>query len=223
LNDFYTALATLKKLEKSISKIPQIKAVVTGPFTLASALSVGTQSKYKSNKDHKLVTDISEALIELVKLIVSKKLCSIIQVDEPILATKDAPDNLDILNSFFDCIPIPVLHVCGDTSRILNKLLSGLNISQIMLETSKAKELSFIPKRLMERRGIIPCLGCIETRTNTVETEEVIANRITRFIRYFDAVAELYLSPDCGMRNLKVETARQKLRNMVRTAERIVT
>jgi 5-methyltetrahydropteroyltriglutamate--homocysteine methyltransferase len=57
-------------------------------------------------------------------------------------------------------------------------------------------------------------LGVIDVKTPTVETPELVAERIRRTLDYVEP-ARLMVNPDCGLRHLAPEVARCKLRAMV--------
>jgi 5-methyltetrahydropteroyltriglutamate--homocysteine methyltransferase len=56
--------------------------------------------------------------------------------------------------------------------------------------------------------------GVIDVKTPEVESAELVASRIRRALEYVPA-DRLMINPDCGLRHLVPEVARQKLRAMV--------
>jgi 5-methyltetrahydropteroyltriglutamate--homocysteine methyltransferase len=57
-------------------------------------------------------------------------------------------------------------------------------------------------------------LGVIDVKTPTVESPQLVAERIRRATDYVEP-ARLVVNPDCGLRHLMPEVARRKLRAMV--------
>jgi len=57
-------------------------------------------------------------------------------------------------------------------------------------------------------------LGVIDVKNPEVEAAELVASRIRRALEYVPA-DRLMINPDCGLRHLAPEVARQKLRAMV--------
>ena len=57
-------------------------------------------------------------------------------------------------------------------------------------------------------------LGVIDVKNSEVEAAELVAARIRRTLEYVPA-ERLMVNPDCGLRHLAPEVARQKLRAMV--------
>jgi 5-methyltetrahydropteroyltriglutamate--homocysteine methyltransferase len=61
-------------------------------------------------------------------------------------------------------------------------------------------------------------LGCIDTKTNTVETKEQVASIIKKGIELVGK-ENLIADPDCGMRLRSREAAYSKLKVMVETVK----
>jgi 5-methyltetrahydropteroyltriglutamate--homocysteine methyltransferase len=61
-------------------------------------------------------------------------------------------------------------------------------------------------------------VGCIDLSDPTVETPEVIADRIRRALPYVPK-EQVILAPDCGMKYLPRESAAGKLKAMVEAAQ----
>ena len=61
-------------------------------------------------------------------------------------------------------------------------------------------------------------VGCIDLLDLTIETPEVVAERILKALRYMKP-ENVILAPDCGMKYLPREVADGKLRSMVAAAK----
>jgi len=61
-------------------------------------------------------------------------------------------------------------------------------------------------------------VGCVDLLDLTVETPELIAERIRKALRYMKP-EDVILAPDCGMKYLPREVADGKLRSMVAAAK----
>jgi 5-methyltetrahydropteroyltriglutamate--homocysteine methyltransferase len=86
-------------------------------------------------------------------------------------------------------------------------------VEQIVLEFAR-KGLDDL--RLIRQHGWDKWLGfgVIDVKTSQVESAELVADRIRRALEYVPA-ERLMINPDCGLRHLAPEVARQKLRAMV--------
>ena len=86
-------------------------------------------------------------------------------------------------------------------------------VDQIVLEFAR-KGLDDL--RLIQQHGWDRWLGLgvIDVKSSEVEPAELVASRIRRALDYIPA-DRLMVNPDCGLRHLTPEVARQKLRAMV--------
>jgi 5-methyltetrahydropteroyltriglutamate--homocysteine methyltransferase len=150
----------------------------------------------------------------------------LLQIDEPFLA--GYPDQVDLaieaVNIVTEGVPVTwALHVCYGNRYarpsweghydFLFPAVKGARVDQIVLEFARKglDDLRLIPQHGWDKwLG----LGVIDVKNPEVEPAELVASRIRRALEYVPA-DRLMINPDCGLRHLAPEVARQKLRAMV--------
>jgi 5-methyltetrahydropteroyltriglutamate--homocysteine methyltransferase len=194
-----------------------VKGVVTGPITLALASRVSPEAPYFSPEDPALILRLANILAHEVAALVAAG-AEAVQVDEPALATavgRRIPPEL-VENALRDlaAIPaIPILHVCGDVRAIAGDLLA-LPFTVLDLEGTAVDNLSALDRDVREFAGVRICYGCVDTRTETVESSATVGERVRAAMRTVDP-NQLWLAPDCGLRQLSRAAAQAKLTTMV--------
>ncbi len=209
-----------------------IKAAITGPFTLASYIEVGlgTTPFNTAVSNIKLIDYLAQIISESCS--VASKEASMISIDEPILSVivgKKIPfkyeegDIIRILNALREkCGEVPVgIHVCGKISPKLADLLLKTSMDFLSHEFHDTPEnLDVFNPKYLKESGKILSVGCVSSKNSYVESAQEILDLMNRFRSYGDC---LIFTPDCGFRNLIVggskekgyEVAIRKLRNMV--------
>jgi 5-methyltetrahydropteroyltriglutamate--homocysteine methyltransferase len=124
---------------------------------------------------------------------------------------------------------VQVLHVCYG-NRYARPLWAGhydflfpavqdTKVDRLALEFARKGDEDL---RLLEQyhwdRGL--GLGVIDVKTDQVESQELVAARIGRALRYV-APEQLVINPDCGLRHLQPDAARAKLATMVAAAAQV--
>jgi 5-methyltetrahydropteroyltriglutamate--homocysteine methyltransferase len=150
----------------------------------------------------------------------------LLQIDEPFLA--GYPDQVDLaieaVNIVTEGVPVTwALHVCYGNRYarpsweghydFLFPAVKTARVDQIVLEFARKglDDLRLIPQHGWDKwLG----LGVIDVKNPEVEPAELVASRIRRALEYVPA-DRLMINPDCGLRHLAPEVARQKLRAMV--------
>ncbi|MBS7635231.1 hypothetical protein KEJ34_07080 [Candidatus Bathyarchaeota archaeon] len=222
---------TMKYLKEKNLKM-NVKASITGPFTLASYIEIGlgTAPFNTAISNIKLIDYLAQIISESCS--VASKEASMISIDEPILSVivgKKIPfkygeeDVIRIFNALREkCGEIPVgIHVCGKISPKLAGLLLKTTMDFLSHEFHDTPENLdvFNPKHLKEGEKILS-VGCISSKNPYVESPQEILDLMNKFRNYGDC---LIFTPDCGFRNLIVEGSKEKgyevairkLRNMV--------
>lgn len=204
------------KLKNKIKKNVKVKGIITGPCTLAYSSKI--EGFYKSKEN--LMFDIAEALKVEAKFL-EKLDIAMIQIDEPILSTGivNIKTAKKVIETITDEVSIPIsLHVCGSIVDIFEKLLE-FNVDIIDCEFAGTKENLNILEDV-DLKGKKIGFGCVNTKTNKVESVEEIKKRILKGIELIGK-ENMVIDPDCGLRNLKRKSAFNKLKNMVRAAHAI--
>jgi 5-methyltetrahydropteroyltriglutamate--homocysteine methyltransferase len=224
-SDIDMALKTAKNLSSDFKNDSQIlsedkfqenfkgiKAIITGPTTLA--LSSRIEGFYNKDKKDKAIIDLAWALKKEAERLQNAG-AAVIQIDEPFLSTgiadlKTAKKALEII---VHDLPQPTsMHVCGSISEVLDELLK-FKVNIIDCEfADQSKNLEALENINLKGKKI--GFGCIDTKTNTVESKEKVAGIIKKGI---ELVGEenLIVDPDCGMRLRSREAAYSKLKVMV--------
>jgi 5-methyltetrahydropteroyltriglutamate--homocysteine methyltransferase len=150
----------------------------------------------------------------------------LLQIDEPFLA--GYPEQVELaveaVNIVTEGVPVTwALHVCYGNRYarpsweghydFLFPAVKTARVDQIVLEFAR-KGLDDL--RLIQQHGWDRWLGLgvIDVKSSEVEAAELVASRIRRALDYVPA-DRLMINPDCGLRHLAPEVARQKLRAMV--------
>src|SRR6266699_2055693 len=150
----------------------------------------------------------------------------LLQIDEPFLA--GYPEQVDLAIEAVNIVTSGVdttwaLHVCygnryarplweGHYDFLFPAILS-VRVDQLVLEFARKglDDLRLFKQYSWDRNV---GLGVIDVKTAEVESAELVASRIRRALEYIPA-DRLMVNPDCGLRHLAPDVARQKLRAMV--------
>jgi 5-methyltetrahydropteroyltriglutamate--homocysteine methyltransferase len=93
--------------------------------------------------------------------------------------------------------------------------LAGCRCGQISIETAQSKLDCQVLERLKGKQIMV---GCIDLADQTIETPEIVAERVRKALRYVKP-EDVILAPDCGMKYLPRAVADGKLRAMVAAAK----
>ncbi len=202
------------KLATSVaSPKADVKAILIGPNTFAQQCKVEKNAPYKSNDDIELRYDLARALA--YKAIALRKAgAEVIQIDEPALASsKDLKTARAVINSIADRIDVPVLHVCGSLKGIIDEILE-IDVSVLDIECVRHRNLELLEMDMVEPYDVRIAFGCVDTLSSEIESVEVIQRRILLAIERLGE-ENVWIKPDCGMRDLPRDAAFEKLKNMV--------
>ncbi len=197
------------------SKAP-VKAVLTGPVTLAS---LALDRHY--GKKRALATDLALALAEEVAQLRSAGV-EYLQVDEPILTRNPqdlslVADTLEVLAARKGAAELTLVTYFGDVARIYRDLL-GLPADVIGLDLVQGERTwPQIAKHGSEKPL---ALGVVDARNTKLEDPAALAARVAELRDSVD-LERSYLSLSNGLEFLPRETARRKLSLVVETARRV--
>jgi 5-methyltetrahydropteroyltriglutamate--homocysteine methyltransferase len=199
-----------------------VKFSFTGPFSLSRRISL----------DAGAYTDPGELVRALARRLNTEARAladagaRFLQIDEPFLAgyPEQAALAVEAVNIVTDGVPATwALHVCygnryarpsweGHYDFLFPAVLEA-RVDQLVLEFAR-KGLEDL--RLIREYGWPRALGLgvVDVKSPAVESPELVAARIGRALEYIDA-DRLMVNPDCGLRHLAPDVARQKLRAMV--------
>jgi len=200
----------------------RVKITVPGPFTMAQ----------QAQNDHyptveAAAMDYAVAVNAEIRDLFAAG-ADIVQIDEPYLQAR--PDQarafgLRVLERALDGITgTTAVHVCFGYAAIIHERpsgysflpeLAGCRCNQVSCETAQSKLDCAVLERLAGKQIMV---GCLDLADMTIETPEMIAERIRRALRYVRA-EDVILAPDCGMKYLPRDVAAGKLRAMVQAAQ----
>ena len=208
---------TIKDTAYAARQHPYVKAVVTGPSTIAYGLRL--QTRLYRNKDE-LVPDIASALaVEAQGL--SKTGAVMLQIDEPILSTGAA--NIDVAKkavaTIAESVSIPVcLHACGNIAHIIDDLLAmPIDILDFEGCVNPENLASFSGKELKDR---YIGYGIVDSSSPVLEPADVVRQRLWKGIDILGP-ERILPDPDCGLRMHTPESAYAKLARLCGVVEEV--
>jgi len=208
---------TIKDTAYAARQHPYVKAIVTGPSTIAYGLRL--QTRLYRNKDE-LVPDIASALaVEAQGL--SKTGAVMLQIDEPILSTGAA--NIDVAKkavaTIAESVSIPVcLHACGNIAHIIDDLLAmPIDILDFEGCVNPENLASFSGKELKDR---YIGYGIVDSSSPVLEPADVVRQRLWKGIDILGP-ERILPDPDCGLRMHTPESAYAKLARLCGVVEEV--
>jgi len=191
---------------------PVVKVTITGPYTIAD----WSFNEYYSSKE--------ELAFELARVVNAelKKLEEVgalfIQVDEPALTTH--PNEMEwavqAINKAVEGVNVKVgLHVCYSDYSLLQPYFEVIKVTQFALEFANRgfRDLHIV-RGLSKELGF----GVIDVHSRKVEDPEYVAKAVMKVMNYVSP-EYLYINPDCGLKLLPRDIAKEKLSAMVRGVE----
>ena len=213
------ALADDFRFTRQLTRKP-IKFSFTGPFSLSRRIR---DDAYSEPGD--LVRALARRLNAEAREL-AKAGAELLQIDEPFLA--GYPDQVELAIEAVNIVTEGVnatwaLHVCYGNRYarpsweghydFLFPAVKAARVDQVVLEFARKglDDLRLIPQHGWDKwLG----LGVIDVKNPEVEAAELVASRIRRALEYVPA-ERLMINPDCGLRHLAPDVARQKLHAMV--------
>lgn len=195
-----------------------VKTTVTGPFTLASFASLDAYDDVPT-----LAYDFADLVAEEAARL-ARAGASWIQIDEPALGMSPVDEVAhECLTPIAAAVPDDVrlgLHVCSGNYRNLAPALFEFPVDELDLEFASddadALESVFGGTTLDLDVGI----GVVDSQTKSVESVETVRANVERALEWIPP-ERLTLTPDCGLRPLPRDDAREKL-NVLASAAREV-
>lgn len=200
-----------------------VKGIVTGPITLALSCRVTPSAPYSAPDDPALLVRLAELQAREVAALVAAG-AQVVQVDEPALGTslgrRVSPELVyDALRALAALPAVPVLHACGDIRDIAQELLI-LPFAVLHIENTCVSNLAALDPDELEFATSLISVGCVDTTSEEIEPVETIRQRIQAAASVLPP-DRLWISPDCGLRPLPREAAREKLSRMVMAAREV--
>jgi 5-methyltetrahydropteroyltriglutamate--homocysteine methyltransferase len=199
-----------------------IKMTVPGPFTMSQQ----AQNDFYPDDESLAMAYADVCNAEIRDLFDAG--ADIVQVDEPYMESR--PDaarayGLEALNRALEDVEgTTAVHICFGYAAIIHNRppaysflaeLGDCSCEQISIETAQSNlDLGV----LADLAGKTIILGVIDLSDETVETPEVVVDRVRRALKVVEP-ERIVLAPDCGMKYLPRESARGKMRAMAEAAE----
>lgn len=202
---------------RSVSQGRPVKLILTGPYTM---LEWSFDLHYGDRRE--LIFDLARAIRREIDVGVSRG-AKYVQVDEPALSTRPFREEAELLKEALEIVfkgldAKRIVHICyGELERILPYILdypvdqfdlemknSGFRLLPHLKEYGYDKEIGY---------------GVVDVHSFQVESIGEIREAIERLMKA-DIVGpeKVYIDPDCGLKRLPRDIARQKLKNMVEAA-----
>jgi 5-methyltetrahydropteroyltriglutamate--homocysteine methyltransferase len=195
-----------------------VKITVPGPFTMSQQAQ---NDHYAS--DEELALDYAAAVNEeIVDLFAAG--ADIVQVDEPYMQArpeKARAYGLKALARAIDGVTgTTAVHICFGYAAIIHERPAGYSflpelaeadVDQISIETAQSNLDTTVLESLPGKTIIV---GVLDLSDTTVESPEVVAERIRRALAHVPA-DRVVVAPDCGMKYLPRDVAFGKMQAMV--------
>jgi 5-methyltetrahydropteroyltriglutamate--homocysteine methyltransferase len=208
---------------RSLTEQP-IKYTVPGPFTMSQQAK---NEHYASDRECALA--YAAALNEEIKDLFAAG-ADVIQLDEPYMqarAAKAEEYGIEALNRALEGVSgKTAVHICFGYAALIHARpsaysflpqLARAKVDQVSIETAQSN-LDCSILRALPGKEIL--LGVIDLSTPSIETVDVVKERVRRALPYIDA-ERVILAPDCGMKYLSREVAFGKLRAMCEAAKEL--
>jgi len=201
-----------------------VKITVPGPFTM---LQQAQNDHYKSEEAAAL--DYADAVNEEIRDLFAAG-ADVVQIDEPYMQArpeKAREYGLRAVNRALEGVRgTTALHICFGYAAIIHQRPTGYSFlpelrdcscTQVSIETAQSKLDCRVLEQLAGKKILV---GCLDLSDMTVETPEVVVERIERALEFVPA-ENVILAPDCGMKYLPREVAFGKLQSMAAAARRL--
>jgi 5-methyltetrahydropteroyltriglutamate--homocysteine methyltransferase len=199
----------------------KVKMTVPGPFTMAQQ----AQNEYYPSIEAAAM-DYAVAVNEEVRELFANG-ADVVQIDEPYM--QSSPDKareygVKALNRALEGITgETAVHICFGYAVYLKNKPAGYSFlpefaacscKQISIETAEPKLDCSVLTKLPGKKIMV---GCINLADQSVETPQVVVDRVKRALEFIPPEAVI-LAPDCGMKFLPRESAFGKLQSMAEAA-----
>ncbi len=206
------------KIASSFAEGRPVKGILTGPYTM---LEWSFDLYYGDRRE--AIIDLAKELRKEIEALVNAG-AKYIQIDEPALSTRPWKEEADIVKEALKIMLYgldvkKIVHICfGKIEYILPYILE-FPVDQFDLEF-KNSNFRLLP--YLKEYGYDKELGygVIDVHTTQIESVDEIVEDIEKIMNLGILSPEkIYIDPDCGLKRLPREIARQKLKNMVEAAK----
>ncbi|PZS00707.1 MAG: hypothetical protein DLM69_06140, partial [Candidatus Chloroheliales bacterium] len=203
------------KYAQSLTDKP-VKGMLTGPYTMMD----WSFNEHYPNREA-LAMALAEAIHqEAVEL--EQAGAKYIQIDEPAVSTR--PEELEIAIKAMGVVTNglkahTLTHICyGDFEKIYPRMLD-IPVDQIDLEMANSHyDLLDTFRKAPFTKAI--GLGVVDVHSHVLESVDEVADGIRRTLEVIPA-ERIFVDPDCGLKTRTVEEAKDKMRVVVKAANRV--
>ena len=197
----------------------KLKSSVTGPFTLASYVKTqtGTSLLNTAISDIEIVRQLTNIVSESCRAFAQNSY--MISIDEPMLSVVIGTriffkyGEEDIIKVYNDLRRscgnrLVGTHICGRITPLLAEILLHTELDFLSHEFHDTPEnfMVYDPQQVKKTRKTMS-IGCVSSRNSRIETVEEIMEIMERSKEYGK---DLIFTPDCGFKNLKVNSSREQ-------------
>ena len=199
----------------------QIKITLPGPFTMTHT----SVDEYYGD-DEACAMAFAEAVNEEVLDLFAAG-ADVVQLDEPWMQARPEPAKRYAVKAINRALEgtkgTTAIHMCFGYAHAVKDKPNGYsflpelvncNADQISIEAAQPS-IDPVALNILHKKKII--LGVLNLGDDTIETPEVVADRIRAALSYV-AAEQIIVAPDCGMKYLSRSTAYGKLQSMVKGA-----
>lgn len=201
-------LASEFRLARATTTRP-LKAVLTGPYTLASLSEISTTA-YRGVAG--LAADLATILAEDIRQLVAAG-AALIQIDEPVIC--EHPGDIRLLRELLEPLQLATggtVPLAVATPRIdaepLYAHLNSLPTEVLMLDFCASAALAGSVAETGSSR--ILALGIVDGQSPSMEDPDVVTRLVERILHRY-VHDRVYLQPSCGLAHLAPAAARAKL------------
>ncbi|MES2536348.1 MAG: uroporphyrinogen decarboxylase family protein [Pseudomonadota bacterium] len=200
----------------------QVKITVPGPFTMSQQAQ---NDFYETDEEAAMAYAV--AVNEEIRDLFAAG-ADIVQIDEPYMQArpeKARQYGLKALNKALEGITgTTAVHICFGYAHVIHERPSGYSFlpelaqcgcKQVSLETAQSNLDCSVLTQLDTKKLMV---GCIDLSDMTIETPQVVVDRIKRALVYVPK-ENIILAPDCGMKYLPRDVADGKMRAMAEAAK----
>lgn len=204
--------ATRKILDETGRPDVKIKGIVTGPQTMAVA-SVNEHYKNKEELAYAYAEVMNKEALSVEPVV------DMIQFDEPFFSQEFPEYSKELIEIARKGLTKPVgLHACGDVQEIFEQLVEfPVDILDHEFYSQPHLVDHCAQFDISQRVGF----GSVNSASEVVETVNQIAEHIRKGAKLFGP-KRLFIDPDCGLGNLKLPVAVEKLNNLVKARDLVL-
>lgn len=225
----HTQPITLREVEIASEALQgsfPLKAHVTDPSLMAECLvEEDAPKQYREDAlfPRELILAFSHALAEEARVLTCTPNLPVkyLQIDAPTLAygadLELAHHGIGIITEAVNPAVQTILHVCGDTSKIMDVLLD-MPVNILNIEYQHVKDLPWLNANRLSNSKKKLSLGIIPVNTHEIPTQRRLERELLFAAEQYGVENIWGITPNCGLRLSDPTLARQRLERLVEVA-----